>query len=67
MNLNSNVATAATVAWALAIAVGGVALHGGLTIWAVTVVVALLPVFLLTSLRNREDPSISQSIQRVLR
>ena len=67
MNVNSNLATAATVVWALVVAIGGVVVHGGLTLWAVTVVVALLPAFLLTRLRDREDPSISQTIQRALR
>jgi len=66
MNLNSALATAATVAWALAIGAGGVLMHAGLVLWAVLAVAALLPAFLLARLRDREDPSISQSIQRAL-
>ena len=66
MNLNSSLATGATVMWALAIGAGGVILHAGVVLWAVLAVVALLPAFLLARLRDREDPSISQSIQKAL-
>jgi len=52
--------------WALAIGAGGVVLHAGVVLWAVLAVVALLPAFLLARLRDREDPSISQSIQKAL-
>ena len=67
MNINSGTATAATVVWALALVGGGVFVGIGPILWAVVVVVAVLPAFLLARLRSREDPSISQSIQKALR
>jgi hypothetical protein len=67
MNLNSGMATAATVVWALAIGAAGIYVGIGPILWAVAAVVALLPAFFLTRIRDREDPSISQSIQKALR
>jgi hypothetical protein len=66
MNLNSSLATVATVVWALAIGAAGIAAGIGPILWAVAGVVALLPAFFLTRLRDREDPSISESIQKAL-
>jgi hypothetical protein len=66
MNLNSSIATVATVVWALAIGAAGILAGFGPILWAIAGVVALLPAFFLARLRDREDPSISQSIQKAL-
>ena len=66
MNLDSSIATVATVVWALAIGAAGIYAGIGPILWAVAGVVALLPAFFLARLRDQEDPSISQSIQKAL-
>jgi uncharacterized membrane protein len=66
MNVDSGTATAVTVLWALAVVVGGIYAGIGPILWAVVGVVALVPAFFLARLRDREDPSLSQSIQRAL-
>jgi hypothetical protein len=66
MTLNSKTATLGTVVWAAGIVATGVVTGFGPFAWAVAGAAALLPAYGLSRMRQRDDPSLSEQIQKAL-